>query len=74
MLKLGYALLMTAGAGAVGFIGYHVIRVLVLAPGIHPFFKAVILLAGVGVILVLIGLVRERRREERDAARDDGSD
>jgi len=74
MLRIGYALLMTAGACAVGFIGYHVIRVLVLAPGIHPFFKAVILVAGVGVILVLIGLVRERRREERDAANDNGSD
>ena len=74
MLKIGCALLMTAGACAAGFIRFHVIRILVLPPGIHPFFKAVILLAGVGVILVLIGLVRERRREERDAAIDDRSD
>ena len=73
MLKIGYALLMVAGACAIGFIGYHVIRILVLAPGIHPFFKAVILLAGASVVLVLIGLVRERRREEKDAPIDDGN-
>ncbi|MBU0595388.1 hypothetical protein KJ567_01725 [Candidatus Bipolaricaulota bacterium] len=74
MLRIGYALMMLAGACAAGFVGYHVLRVLVTAPGIHPFFKAVILLAGLGVILVLLGLVRERRREERDAPIDDGDD
>jgi len=74
MLKIGYALMMLAGACAVGFVGYHVIRILVTAPGIHPFFKAVILLAGVGVVLVLVGLVRERRREDRDASINDASD
>ena len=74
MLKIGYALMMLAGACAVGFVGYYVIRVLVTAPGIHPFFKVVILLAGVGVILVLIGLVRERRKEDKDAAIHNGND
>jgi F0F1-type ATP synthase membrane subunit c/vacuolar-type H+-ATPase subunit K len=71
MLKIGYALTMIAGACAVGFVGYRVVRILIATPGIHPFFKAVILLAGVGVVLVLIGLVRERRREDRDASYDD---
>ena len=74
VLKIGYGLLMFAGACAVGFVGFHVIRVLVTAPGIHPFFKAVILLAGAGAILVVIGLIRERRKEERDASIDDGGD
>jgi len=74
MLKIGYGLLISAGACAVGFVGYYIIRVLVTAPGIHWFFKAVILLAGAGAILVVIGLVRERRKEERDAPIDDGGD
>ena len=74
MLRIGYGLLMLAGACAVGFVGYHIIRVLVTAPGIHWFFKAVILLAGVGAVLVVIGLVRERRKEEKGAPIDDGSD
>ena len=74
MLRIGYALMMLAGACAVGFVGYHVIQILITAPGIHPFFKAVILLAGVGVVLVLIGLVRERRKEDRDAPIDNADD
>jgi hypothetical protein len=74
VLKIGYGLLMAAGACAVGFVGYHILRILIAAPGIHPFFKVVILLAAVGAILVLVGLVRERRKEERDAPIDDGSD
>ena len=72
MLKIGYGLLTSAGACAVGFVGYYVVRVLVTAPGIHWFLKAVILLAGAGAVLVVIGLVRERRKEERDAPIDDG--
>jgi hypothetical protein len=74
MLKFGYGLLMLAGVCAAGFVGYYIIRVLVAAPGLHWFFKTVILLAGAGALLVLIGLVRERRKEEKDAPIDDGSD
>lgn len=72
MLKIGYGMLMLAAACVVAYVAYHVIRILVLAPGIHSFFKAAILVAAVGLVLVLIGLVRERRREERDASDDDG--
>ena len=74
MLRIGYGLLLLAGACAVGFVGYHIIRVLVTAPGIHWFFKAVILLAGAGAVLVVVGLIRERRKEDRDASINDGSD
>jgi len=74
MLKIGYGLLISAGACAVGFVACYIIRVLVTAPGIHWFFKAVILLAGAGAILVVIGLVRERRKEETDAPINDGGD
>ena len=73
VLRIGYGLLMLAGACAAGFVGYHIIRVLVTAPGIHWFFKAVILLAGAGAILVVVGLIRERRKEEKDAPINDGS-
>jgi uncharacterized membrane protein len=74
MLKAGYALLMLAGACAAGFVAYQIVRTLILAPGIHPFFKAAILLAVVGLVLVLAGLIRERRKEEKDARGDDGGD
>ena len=55
MLKIGYALILIAGAGLVGFLGYRVVLFLIQSPGIHPFFKALILCAGVGVILALVG-------------------
>ena len=74
MLRIGYGLLMFSGACGAAFVVYHIVRALVTAPGIHPFFKAVILLAGAGAILVMIGLIRERRKEEADAPIDDGTD
>lgn len=74
MLKLGYGLMMLAGAGLVGYAGYHVVRALVTAPGIPSFFKGLILLAGLGVIVTLIGLVRERRREVAHDSDHNGAD
>lgn len=74
VLKLGYGLMMLAGAGLVGYAGYHVVRALIGAPGIPPFFKGLILLAGLGVIVTLIGLVRERRKEEAHDSSDNGTD
>ena len=71
MLKIGYALILIAGAGLVGFLGYRVILFLIQSPGIHPFFKALILCAGVGVILTLIGLVIEKRKEDKHVPSDD---
>ena len=72
MLKTGYVLMMLAGAGAIGFVGHHVVRLVVVSAAIHPFFKAVILLAGLGVLLAVAGLIRERRREDRDATHNHG--
>ena len=74
MLRVGYGLMMLAGACLVAYAGYHVVRALVASPAIPAFFKGLILLAGLGVIVTLIGLVRERRREEKNAPIDDGSD
>ncbi|MFC2079689.1 hypothetical protein ACFLSZ_06885 [Candidatus Bipolaricaulota bacterium] len=71
MLKVGYVLILAAGAGLVGFAGYHAISFLIFAPGIHPFFKALILCAGVGVVLTLVGLVIERRKESKHVPSDD---
>jgi Co/Zn/Cd efflux system component len=65
---------MLAGAGLVGYVAYHVVRALVAAPRIPPFFKGLILLAAAGVIVTLIGLIRERRKEEADAPVDNGKD
>ena len=74
MLKIGYGLTMLAGACLVGYAGYHVIRALVASPAIPVFFKGLILLVALGVIVTLIGLLCERRREEKDAPIDNGSD
>ena len=71
MLKIGYALILLAGAGLVGFAGYHAISFLIFAPGIHPFFKALILCASVGVVVTLIGLVIEKRKEGKYVPSDD---
>jgi len=71
MLKLGYFLMIIAGSLLGGYIAYQVIRLIVLAPGIGIFFKVVILLGIAGLVLILIGLIREKRKEEKDAAGDD---
>ena len=71
MLRIGYALILVAGAGLIGFVGYHAVSFLILAPGINPFFKALILCAGAGVILALIGLVIEKRKEDKHVPSND---
>lgn len=74
MLKLGYALILVAGIGLIGFAGYHAVLALIRAPDINLFFKGLILCAGIGVGLTLIGLVIERRKESKNDPRDDESD
>lgn len=74
MLRVGYGMILLAGSCLVGYVGYHVVRVLLAARGIPTFFKALILLVAAGVVVTLIGLIRERRREEKDASIDDGDD
>ena len=71
MLRVGYGLLMIAGAGLIGYVGYHAARLLIVTSEIGLFFKALILVVCVGLVLTLAGLIRERRKEERHADRDD---
>jgi len=71
LLKIGYALILVAGAGLVGYAGYHAVVFLIRAPGVNLFFKALILCAGVGVIVTLIGLVIEKRREDKHVPSND---
>jgi len=71
MLKIGYALILIAGAGLVGFLGYHAVLFLIQSSGVHLLFKILILCAGVGVILTLVGLVIEKRREDKHVSSDD---
>ena len=71
MLKIGYALMLAAGAGLVGFALYHAVSLLVSAPDIGLFFKVLILVAGVGIGLTLIGLVIEKRKDGEHVASDD---
>ena len=74
MLRIGYGMMMLAGACLVAYAGYHAVGALVASPAIPTFFKGLILLAALGVIVTLIGLLCERRREEKDDPIDDGSD
>ena len=71
MLKIGYALMLTAGAGLIGFALYHAVSRLISAPDIGLFFKVLILVAGVGIVLTLIGLVIEKRKDGEHVASDD---
>ena len=70
MLKLGYWLMIIAGSLLGGYIAYFLIRLLIVAPGIGTFFKVVILIGAVGLIITIIGLVLERKKEGNDVSRD----
>jgi len=70
MLRLGYWLIVTSGGLLAGYAAYFMIRLLVMAPGIAIFFKVVILLGAAGLILTIVGLIWERRKEETDATGD----
>ncbi|MCK5247589.1 hypothetical protein KAJ02_09110 [Candidatus Bipolaricaulota bacterium] len=71
MLKLGYGMMMLAGAALIGFAAYHVIRLLIVSTAIGLFFKVLIPVGGVGILLTLAGLIRERFREDQDADRNE---
>jgi len=74
MLKLGYAMLVFAGLGLVGYAGYHAIAALVAAQGIPVFLKVLILCVALGLLLTLAGLWVEKRREGTHASSDDEHD
>jgi len=66
MLKLGYFLMITAGALLGGYAAYLLVRVVATAPGLSVFFKVVILVGAAGLVMTIIGLIIERRREKDD--------
>lgn len=74
MLRLGYGLMLTAGGGLIAYALYRVVEALVRLPGVHVWLKALILCAGAGLVLTLIGLIVERRREDKHVAGDDERD
>ncbi len=63
--------MLSAGAGLVGFALYHAVSLLILADGISLFFKALILVAGVGIVLTLVGLIIEKRKDGEHVPSDD---
>jgi len=71
MLRLGYAVMLVAVAAVVGYGAFHVIRAIVVSPHIGLFFKILIPVATVGVLLTIAGLICERVKEERNAHHDD---
>jgi|LZCG01.1.fsa_nt_gb uncharacterized membrane protein len=71
MLKIGYWLMIAAGSLIGGYAAYSLIRLIITAPGIGTFFKVVILIGVAGLIITIIGLILERRKEGNDASSDD---
>jgi len=66
VLRLGYWLMIVAGSLLGGSAAYFVIRTIATAPGLSTFFKVVILVGTAGLLITLVGLVIERRRESDD--------
>jgi hypothetical protein len=71
MLKLGYGMILLACGALVGFAIFHLFRLLFVSAGIALFFKILITIGGIGVLLTIAGLIRERFKEERDVHRDE---
>ncbi len=66
MLRIGYALLISALGLLAGYAAYWAVRLLFGIAGIPLFLKAVIALALLGLLLVLLGLLRERLRQGKE--------
>ena len=73
MLRLGYLLMVTAGTLLGGYVAHLIVRTVATAPGLGIFFKVVILIGATGLLITVIGLIIERRREKDDYS-DDGDD
>jgi len=73
MLKLGYFLMIVAGVLFGGYAAYLIVSTVVTAPGLGVFFKVVILVGAVGLLITVVGLIIERRRDKDDYS-DDGDD
>jgi len=71
MMKLGYWLMIVAGSLIGGYAAYFLIRLIVAAPGIGTFFKVVILIGAAGLIITIIGLILERKKEGQNVSSDD---
>ncbi len=71
MLKLGYWLMIVAGSLIGGYAAYFLIHLIVTAPGIGTFFKVVILIGAAGLIITIIGLILERKKEGKNVSSDD---
>lgn len=71
MLKVGYALIVVAGAVLVGFVLFQVISWLILTSEISLFFKGLIRVGGLGIVLTLVGLIMERQKDGEHVPRDD---
>jgi len=74
VVRIGYGLMLAAGTLLAGYVAVTLVRLLLSAPGIPVLFKAIILLGALGLVVTIVGLVVERRKEERHAAGDNGDD
>lgn len=74
MLKIGYGLILVAGVGLLGYVGYRAAVWLLRPPGLGLFLKGTILCGAAGIGLTLLGLAMERRKESKHDPRIDESD
>jgi branched-subunit amino acid ABC-type transport system permease component len=65
--------MIAAGTLLGGYAAYFLVRAIVAAPGINLFIKVVILVGAAGLLITIVGLIMERRREKDDYS-DDGDD
>ena len=71
MLKVGYVLMLVAGAVLVGFVLFQAVSWLILTAEISLFFKVLSLVGGLGIVLTLVGLIIEKRKDGENVPCDD---
>lgn len=63
--------MLVAGAVLVGFVLFQAISWLILTTEISLFFKVLILGGGLGIVLTLVGLIIEKRKDGEHVSSDD---
>ena len=65
--------MIAAGVLLGGYAASLVTRTVAMAPGLGLFFKVVILVGAAGLLITIVGLIIERRRDKDDYS-DNGDD
>ena len=63
--------MLVAGAVLVGFVLFQAVSWLILTAEISLFFKVLSLVGGLGIVLTLVGLIIEKRKDGENVPCDD---